>query len=436
MKTSSYFSGKVKENFEKFFDKSIIKRISKSSRFVMRKGSKITAIAFVTGLIQSCFTRACTYSSWASAIGALIGQEVSKQALFKRMNERTVDFASKLFSHVLSTRIEVVKQDRLFELFKRVLLGDSTTLSLPQNLAQDFPGNVSRGEHKAVARLQCVINIKSMQWLQMSLKAFTNNDQSASCEVLSLLRKGDLLIRDLGYFVLKALAGIIEKKAFFISRLRYGLTLYDETGKETGWKQLCKPKGIIDKRVLIGKKERIPVRIIMIPLPAAQVEQRIRKARTDRDKRLNHSADYYLWIRYNVFIANVQQEALSSKEIAEVYKVRWQIEILFKSWKSGGQLQAMLHDGCTNIYRVKTSIYLLLMFFCMMMQKVYVKHYKSIEKEYGKYVSVIKFMTYVCNNLMKVISASTVKLKQQLLKHCCYEQRNNRVNMAQLIQAI
>lgn len=436
MKTSSYFSGKVKENFEKFFDKSVITRLSKSSRFVMRKNSKITAFAFVTGLIQSCFTRNNTYSSWASAIGALIGEEVSKQALFKRMNERTEDFASKLFSHVLSARIEILKQDRLFKLFKRVLLGDSTALSLTQNLAEQFPGNVSRGEKKAVARLQCIINIKTMQWLQMSLKAFTNNDQSASCEVLSLLRKGDLLIRDLGYFVLKALAGIIEKKAFFISRLRYGLVLYNEKGKEIGWKDLCKRKGIIDKRILIGKKEKIPVRIIMIPLPAAQVEERIRKAKKDRDKRLNHSEDFYQWSRYNVFITNVEEDTLSAKEIAEVYKVRWQIEILFKSWKSGGQLQVMLHERCTNLYRVKTTIYLLLMFFCMMMQKVYVKQFKSIEKEYGKYLSVIKFMTYMCNNLIKVINASTIKLKEQLLKHCCYERRNKRINMAQLINAI
>jgi hypothetical protein len=59
---------------------------------------------------------------------------------------------------------------------------------------------------------------------------------------------GDLLIRDLGYFVLKVLGGIIEKKAFFISRLRYGITLYDEIGKEIGWKDLCKKKVSLTER--------------------------------------------------------------------------------------------------------------------------------------------------------------------------------------------
>ncbi len=402
----------------------------------MRKDSKITPYAFVTGLIESCFTRCNTYSSWASAIGMIIGKEVSKQALFKRMNERTEAFASQLFSHVLKAKLKVLKQDRLFALFGRVLLGDSTTLSLPQILAQDFPGNVSRGEQKAVARLQCIINIKSMQWLHLSLKAFTDNDQSASSDVLSLLKKGDLLIRDLGYFVLKSLAAIIEKKAFFISRLRYGITLYDEAGEEIGWKKLCKQKGIIDRKILIGKKERIPVRIIMIPLPAGQVEERTRKAKKDRDKRLNHSEDFYQWIKYSVFITNVEEETLSSKKIAEVYKIRWQIEILFKSWKSGGHLQELLHEKCTNIYRVKTTIYLLLMLFCLIMEQVYVKHYKSIEKKYGRYISLIKLLSYVCNNLVKMITASSQRQKEQLYKHCCYEQRNDRINMAQFIKAI
>lgn len=108
MKTSSYFKGKVKEKFEKFFDKSVINRLSKSSKFVSRKKFKISPFAFVMGLIESCFTRCNTYASWAAAIGAITGKEVSKQALFKRMNERTETFASKLFSHVLNVRLKVL----------------------------------------------------------------------------------------------------------------------------------------------------------------------------------------------------------------------------------------------------------------------------------------------------------------------------------------
>jgi hypothetical protein len=307
----------------------------------------------VAGFIESCSGGCNTYSSWAASIGNINGKAISKQAIFDRMNEASVSFAKEIFSQAMNTKLKAVRESKLFKSFKRVLLQDSTTLSLPDCLVNHFPGNVSRGKQKAVARLQCIINIAQMQWLHLSLDAYTKNDQSASGLVLPLLRKGDLLIRDLGYFVLDILRRIIEKKAFFISRLKYGITIYDSKGKEINWKHLCKTKRIIDRKVFIGKEHQIPVRIILIPLPAKVVEQRIRKAKKDRDKRLNHSRDYYIWLKYNVFITNVVSETLDSKEVARAYKVRWQIEILFKSWKSGGDLQQVLHERCTNIYRVE-----------------------------------------------------------------------------------
>ena len=439
MKTSSCWSNKVKQNFEKFFDKKTINRIGRASRFVCRKGAAIPPFAFMLGLIQCCCTGCNTYSAWATAIGAITGKEVTKQALFKRMNEHTATFGRQLFEQVLTLRLKALKQTRLLKLFKRVLLADSTALSLPQVLVKAFPGSVVHGVKKAVARLQCLLDLRAMQWLQLSLDAFSDNDQGASGKVVPLLNKGDLLIRDLGYFVLGVLQQIIDRKAYFISRLRYGLNWYDlKSGNQINWKGLLPPKRrrVVDKTIVIGKEEQLLVRVILIPLPAQQVEARIRKAKKDRCKNCNHGEDYYRWLSYNVFITNVDKDTLSAGEVAEIYGVRWQIELLFKAWKSGGHLQAVLHQGCTNVYRVKTIIYLLLMFFCLIIQQVYVKHFGSIEKRGGRFLSIIKLLTFVCNNLIKVISASAAKLKEILSRYCCYELRLDRVNMIEFIYAI
>src|SRR3954451_1673155 len=296
MKTSSYPLNKVKQNFEKFFDKKMINRIGKASRFIRRKGAPITPFAFVLGLIQCCCAGCNTYSAWAAAIGAITGKEVTKQALFKRMNEHTATFGRQLFEQVIILRLSVLKQTRLWKLFRRVLLADSTTLSLPQALAKDFPGNVSHGVKKAVARLQCLLELRAMQWLQLSVDAFTDNDQGASGRVIPLLKKSDLLIGNMGYSVLKVFKQIIDKEAFFISRLHYGLNWYDsKTGEQINWKDLLPPRRrrVVDKTIVIGKEEQLLVRVILIPLPAQQVEVRIRKAKKDRDRRLNHEEDYY-----------------------------------------------------------------------------------------------------------------------------------------------
>lgn len=54
----------------------------------------------------------------AVAIGNITGKAVSKQALFERMKEEAVTFASKLFSHCMSSKLKQVKQGRLFDCFK------------------------------------------------------------------------------------------------------------------------------------------------------------------------------------------------------------------------------------------------------------------------------------------------------------------------------
>jgi hypothetical protein len=436
MQTSNYFNSKVKENFDKFFDKTVINHIGRISDFIRRKPQKITAFNFIIGFIEGYGKRCYTYSQWAAAIGGISGKPVSKQALFERINNASaVNFAKALCMHAIGKKItQITRSGLLFTTFKRVLLQDSTTLALAQNLRHIYPGNVSHGEQNAVARLQCLINIKTMQWLDIALKPFTSNDQSASKAVLPILQKGDLLIRDLGYFILGVFEQIEKQQAFYISRLRYGINLYDNKGDLINWKQLCKRKKNIDQRILIGAEQKLSVRIVMIPLPPARAAERIRKAKTHRDRRLNHSDDYYRWLHYNVFITNVADATLTAVQIAEAYKVRWQIEILFKSWKSGLHLQKMLHEKCTNIHRVETCIYLMLMLCCLVIQQVYMPYNKKIYEKTGKYLSLLKVCSYAYDSLLLLIQLPCKILQHMLTIHCCYETRNDRINMTELIR--
>lgn len=434
MKTSSYLQSKVNKKLAEFFDKALIKRVAQSSGFTRRKPRKITALAFVLGFLQSIGEGGNTYSLWAAKIGALTGHALSRQALFDRMAAPAVDFSQKLFKEALRMRLKTQGvQGSIFEAFNRVLIQDSTTLALPDVLSELFPGTVSRGVQKATARLQCLLNLKTMRWLDLSLKSFRHNDQGASKDALPHLKKGDLLIRDLGYFALEVFEQINLKKAFFLSRLRYGVTLFDEKGREVSWKQLAGKKKTTDTWVWMGKNTSVKVRLLFIPLPPQQAAERVRKAQNNRDQRLRHQEDYYRWLHYSVFITNCEQDLLPASQIAALYGVRWQIEILFKACKSGLHLQKMLHEGCTNIHRVKTTIYLLLMWFCMVVQKLYHPYRHRIKKSHGGELSLLKLFRFITAMLTTVLTASTKKLKEQLVKHCCYDTRKDRINMIEQI---
>ena len=434
MPTSNCSVNKVKEKLARFFEKSVIDETGRTSGFVQRKSKKISPYHFVLGFMMSCCKKQNSFSGWAQQIGLLSGQSVSKQGVFDRIHSGATAFAKELLQQVLLQQSAACFTTELFAGFGKVILQDSTTLRLPQVLSGVFPGNHSGGEHKAVARIQSIIDIKAMKFVDLVSGAFTQNDQSASGSVLPWVSKGDLVIRDLGYFAIDTFEKLIEGEVHFLSRLKYGVNIYDLRGRPVIVKELLKQGKRVDRWVLIGSKKQIRVRLVMIPLPARQAAEKIRKAKNDRDKRLNHSREYYQWLRYSVYITTVDKDCWNTAAVAKAYSVRWQIEIIFKSWKSGFNMQHILHEGCTNEHRVKISIYLMLLFMCLFIQKIYVRYKDAIEKRTDRKISLLKMAAFVCNNMNDIFSISNSHLKELIVQHCCYEKRNDRVNMTDLYQ--
>jgi hypothetical protein len=388
----------------------------------------------VTGFIISCCYGKNTFSQWALQISLLSGKPVSRQGIFDRLHSRAVVFARELLEHALSRQSGADFSSGLFSCFNKVLLQDSTTLRLPQVLSKIFPGNHSGGEQKAVARIQSILSLKAMKFIKFSLDAFTQNDQGASGEILLLAKKGDLVIRDLGYFSLAVFEKLIAANVHILSRLRYGVTISDAQGNIILLKDLLKQKRGVDRWVYIGKKIKVRVRLVMLPVPAQQAAEKIRKARQDRDARLNHNREYYEWLKFNVYVTTVDREVWTAAEVYKAYKVRWQIEIIFKSWKSGFNLQHILHEGCSNENRVRVSIFLMLLFMCLFMHKIYMPYKEVIEAGTGKRISLLKLSLYAGSNIKEILTLPDKLLKELIGLHCCYDRRSDRINLTDLYQ--
>lgn len=355
--------------------------------------------------------------------------------MFERISGKADTFARLLLEeYFLRNKDWDTEQSRgLFDCFGKVLLQDSTTLRLPQYLADLFPGSVVNGVQKAIARIQAVIDIKKMQFVDFKLGAYTQNDQSASKDILAVADKGDLVIRDMGYFATAAFEEMISQGVFLLSRLRYGVNLFDKHGKSIDLKKLLGQNKTVDQWVYVGDKSKIWVRLIMIPLPAPIAAERIRKAKNHHDKRFTYSKEYYQWLRYSSYITTVEKKVWTTRQVAKVYKLRWQIEIIFKSWKSGFNLQTVLHERCTDEKKVRVCIYLMLLFICLFMQKVYVRYNEEIHRKTGKSVSLLKLSHFISRNIIELFWFSTSFIKQQIILHCCYDKHSKRMHMSDLL---
>lgn len=149
-------------------------------------------------------------------------------------------------------------------------------------------------------------------------------------------------LQDLGYFVLTHLKAIAEEQqAYYLSRYLFGTSLFTPTGEplDLGARLKQAARQPFELAVQLEAKEKLPCRLICLPLPPEVAAQRRRKAKEKaRRQGKTLSQAYLALLDWLLFVTNVPQTMLSIAQVALLYRVRWQIELIFKLWKSYGGL--------------------------------------------------------------------------------------------------
>ena len=132
-------------------------------------------------------------------------------------------------------------------------------------------------------------------------------------------------------------------EAYWISRLQHNTKVFDACGTQLSLLHFLKQQGengLLDMPILLGEKERLPCRMIAIRVPPEVAARRRQQA---REKALKHgrepSQEYLAILEWTIFVTNCPVELLSWKEVVVLYRARWQIELLFKLWKSHNRLE-------------------------------------------------------------------------------------------------
>ena len=87
--------------------------------------------------------------------------------------------------------------------------------------------------------------------------------------------------------------------------------------------------------VFLGQQQRLPTRLIAYRLPSDVYRAR-QKAALKAAKRKNRriSLSYLKFLKYTFFITNVPASLWPMEAVGSLYRLRWQVELVFKSWKS------------------------------------------------------------------------------------------------------
>ncbi len=311
---------------------------ARESGFIQRH-RKLTGAAFVQGLIFGWLAHPdATYDQLVQAI-ARAGSHISPQAL----EQRFTPAAAACLATVLETASRaVIGSDAagasLLTRFTAVWLLDSSTVRLPDCYADSWPGSGETGT--AGAKVHVLLNLRAGEMQGPLLAPGRPHDKHSPLQP-AVIPAGALRITDLGFYALGRLRQIADAGAYWLCRAQVQTHLSSADGRS--WTLLAFMRAqrhtVVDVPITLGATEHLPARLIAFRLDGQAAARRRRQLqRQAKRKGQRVSADRLALAGWDISVTNVPPSRLTAEESRVLLRARWQIELLFKRWKSAGRI--------------------------------------------------------------------------------------------------
>ncbi len=407
-----------------------IERLARKVKFIQYSTSKISGVEFVhlMSIIMFSVGLTKTLEEQCKDLKREFNIEITPVSLSNKQNKEEASiFLKRVYKLLLRNNIEeIVESNDIFKEFENVYIEDSSIIKF-NKIKSDFFKGYGGSKNSSSFKLNLIFNIAKMSIKDMTMYKYNRNDQGLSKYTTKHLNKGDLYIADLGYYVLKDFKNIEDREAFYISRFQVHTNIYWEEESLESFDlidYLNKQKSnIVDiPNIYLGVKEKVRCRMIAYKLPEEIANERIRKKKLEYKNKTGKAPSKKLLtsLKYAIFITNIPKEKVESKMIGTLYKIRWQIELIFKEFKSLMQIDSISGRKDAS---VNTLIYgkLIMILIVTDIKKVASLYAKRIERELS-FVKLIKHLKYR-QNLENAILNGTIlefleEIEQNIEKYC------------------
>jgi hypothetical protein len=313
-------------------------QVGQTSGVIVRQ-RKFTALSLARTFVLGFLRNPKASDEELARIALQCGADVTPQAIDQRHSPRLVKFLKELFCR--ATKV-VVGSDKalapLLERFTSVTVLDSSTIVLPDSERQEYPGcGGSHGGGAAALKLQTEWDLRSGAITHVEIEPGRSPDGATSRQQ-ACRGPGSLRITDLGYFSLAVFAALTQAREYFLSRLQFPTSVMLPEGQAVdllNW--LSQEAGpFVDRMVRLGQGQRFLCRLIAWRLPDEQANRRRQNLRQESKHKYGKepTAQRLAWCDWTILVTNVPLEKLTPPEAAVLYRARWQVELLFKRWKS------------------------------------------------------------------------------------------------------
>lgn len=401
---------KLVDQISRFFDKKFVNKTARTTRFVQR-ASTFTGMDL---LLLSVFSHQQNHTiSLQGYLGELLfrGKVMTKQSLQERFNKYSVDFMEKMLTHALSQKLAIQKTFQT-TCFKRIIIGDATSYQLSPDYVDKYKGN---GGHASISSIKIQYNYDLLTNTIILLSPKSGHHADIKSE-LGEIKKDDLRIDDLGYFHINRFLCIQKTGAYFLSRHRYDVHLYKLQNEKFELIDLVKLKRGMregEQRSIIcyvGKNELMKIRVVIEKVPQRIVAEKRRKLKLISEGKLKFISKKRLELcAINTYLTNASTVQLPTKEVRKYYSLRWQIELLFKAWKSTYSIDKIKGMKIERFECITYGTLLLIVITSLLLA-----HYKStLFVKTNREISEMKFFKIIKQNISRLKNAlqeSTTKL--------------------------
>jgi len=282
---------------------------------------------------------------------------ITASGLCQRFTQAAADFLHRLLQRLTQVRLQAEAAPLpLLKRFRAVIVEDSSRISLPDDLAAVWRGcGGSQGSSQATLKLFVRWDVLSGELYGPLLTDGRQADAKSPFKEEEVPADG-LYLGDQGFFEQGRLRRWHQRTAgerrYYLMRLPVGTGLYTRSGH-----RLLLP-GVLPQQegasvelgVLVGCKARVPARLILQRVPEEVAQQRRQRLRAEAHDHGREPSEETLYLAgWIIVVTNVPRRLLSLEETLVVLTVRWQIELLFRLWKQGGQIDEWRSTKCWRI---------------------------------------------------------------------------------------
>lgn len=315
--------------------------LARSSGFVRRE-REVRGSNFAQALVFTAMADPEAPGSRLHATAALVGLNASRQAIDKRFDPGAAGFLRQRLAAAVTGAVTGAVDIPLLRRSSAVTVLGSSTVALADALAGVHRGGRSgtTAGAKAAVKLTVGPDLKSGALLGPELSDGRAADLSAASARAAPPRGGPQLA-DQNYFSLKRFARRGRDGAYWLSRFKAGTVASDTRGQRLDLP--ARPRaaggGDVDLDVVLGSEERVACRLIARRVPAEVAALR-RQRLLDKSRRRGDrvSALSLALCDWTAPVTNVPRGLMSAEEAMALARMRWQIELIFKLWKSRGRV--------------------------------------------------------------------------------------------------